>query len=110
MSQNGYVLLQKILLEYLHYGIFSEKEIDEMYQEDFEAFLQSEEYRKEEMDPVYAHLRQLLQIFLEMKPFLDIEELLHEEIVRKLELGFRYGYESGQKAAQKKKQPSKEQQ
>lgn len=78
-----------------------------MCQEDFDKFLQSKEYRREEMDDVYVELRQLLYFFLETKQFLDIEELLHEEILRKLELGFRYGYEYGQRAAKKQKKERK---
>lgn len=78
-----------------------------MEQVDFDKFLQSKEFQEEEMDDVYLQLWHLLRLFLDTQTFLDVEELLHEEILRKLELGFRYGYAYGQKTAKKQKKGEK---
>lgn len=78
-----------------------------MYRADFNKFLESEEYRMEERDVIYNRLREILALYIEMKVFLDVEALLHEEIYQKLELGFRHGYICGQMAERKKNRKNK---
>lgn len=63
-----------------------------MYKSDFEKYLNSKEYRLIEYDPIYQELRKLLITNLDDDTFLDIEELLHAEILFKLEQGFKNGY------------------
>ena len=63
-----------------------------MYKSDFEKYLNSKEYRLIEYDPIYQELRKILVTNLSDNIFLDIEELLHAEILFKLEQGFKNGY------------------
>lgn len=63
-----------------------------MYKSDFDKYLNSKEYRLIECDPIYQELRKLLVDNLNNDIFLDIEELLHAEILFKLEQGFKNGY------------------
>ena len=63
-----------------------------MYKVKFDAFLDSKEYRLIECDPIYQELMKLLVTILDDNIFLDIEELLHAEILFKLEQGFKNGY------------------
>lgn len=63
-----------------------------MYKSDFDKYLSSKEYRSIERDPIYQELRKLLVTNLDDDIFLDIEELLHAEILFKLEQGFQNGY------------------
>lgn len=79
-----------------------------MYRADFDKFLESEEFREAERDPAYNRLRDILALYFEMRVFLDVEALLHEEIYQKLELGFRHGFLCGQMAERKKKRKNKE--
>ena len=63
-----------------------------MYKSDFDKYLSSKEYRLIKRDPIYQELRKLLVTNLDGDTFLDIEELLHTEILFKLEHGFKNGY------------------
>lgn len=63
-----------------------------MYKSDFDKYLNSKEYRLIEYDPIYQELRKILVANLGDNIFLDIEELLHAEILFKLEQGFKNGY------------------
>ena len=63
-----------------------------MYKSDFEKYLNSKEYRLIEYDPIYKELMKLLVANLDDNTFLDVEELLHAEILFKLEQGFKNGY------------------
>lgn len=63
-----------------------------MYKSDFEKYLSSKEYRLIECDPIYQELMKMLVANLDDNTFLDIEELLHAEILFKLEQGFKNGY------------------
>lgn len=63
-----------------------------MYKVKFDAFLNSKEYRLIECDLIYQELMKLLVANLDDDIFLDIEELLHAEILFKLEQGFKNGY------------------
>lgn len=63
-----------------------------MYKSDFDKYLNSKEYRLIECNPIYKELMKLLVANLDDDIFLDIEELLHAEILFKLEQGFKNGY------------------
>ena len=63
-----------------------------MYKSDFEKYLNSKEYRLIEYDSIYQELMKMLGTNLDYNIFLDIEELLHAEILFKLEQGFKNGY------------------
>ena len=63
-----------------------------MCKDDFGEFLNSEEYRQIERSENYRKLVYFLQQNLSNDVFLDAEELLHEEIVSKMEIAFEYGY------------------
>ena len=63
-----------------------------MYKVKFDAFLNSKEYRLIECDLIYQELMKLLVANLDDDIFLDIEELLHAEILFKVEQGFKNGY------------------
>ena len=63
-----------------------------MYKSDFDKYLNSKEYRLIEYDPIYQELRKILVANLGNNIFLDVEELLHAEILFKLEQGFKNGY------------------
>lgn len=63
-----------------------------MYKVKFDAFLNSTEYHLIEYDPIYKELMRLLVANLDDDIFLDVEELLHAEILFKLEQGFKNGY------------------
>lgn len=62
------------------------------YQTSYQAFITSSGYLSFEQDIIYQRLRELLLRHLTAKEFLDIEELLHAEILLKLEFGFQHGY------------------
>lgn len=68
-----------------------------MYNYYFEKYLQSDEYLKIEYDTTYTRLRSVLKDNLPFEIFLDAEELLHEEIVIKMEHSFKAGYNCGTK-------------
>ena len=59
---------------------------------DFDAFLKSEQYRQIEQGENYRKLMYLLRQNLPNDVFLDVEELLHEEIISKMERAFEYAY------------------
>ena len=63
-----------------------------MYKADFEKYLNSKEYRIIECDPIYKELITMLLTNLSQDVYLDVEELLHAEILFKLEVGFKNGY------------------
>lgn len=63
-----------------------------MYKSDFNKYLNSKGYRLIEYDPIYQELRKILIANLGDNIFIDIEELLHAEILFKLEQGFKNGY------------------
>ena len=63
-----------------------------MYKSDFDKYLNSKEYRLIEYDPIYKELKKMLVANLDNNIFLDVEELLHAEILFKLEQGFKNGY------------------
>jgi len=63
-----------------------------MYKSDFDKYLSSKEYRLIKCDPIYQELMKLLVANLDDDIFLGIEELLHAEILFKLEQGFQNGY------------------
>jgi len=63
-----------------------------MYKSDFNKYLNSKEYRLIERDPIYQELRKMLGANLDDDIFLDVEELLHTEILFKLEQGFKNGH------------------
>ncbi len=62
------------------------------YQTSYQAFITSSGYLSFEQDIIYQRLRELLLRHLTDQAFLDIEELLHAEILLKLEFGFQHGY------------------
>lgn len=62
-----------------------------MYKSDFDKYLNSNKYRLVEYDPIYQELMKMLGDNLDDNIFLDIEELLHAEILFKLEQGFKNG-------------------
>lgn len=66
-----------------------------MHKDYYEKFIQSQLYNVYERDPIYGKLRELLVRNVADKIFLDVEELLHYEILFKLELGFKYGFQNG---------------
>ncbi len=57
---------------------------------DFDAFLKSEQYQQIERGEDYRKLMYLLRQNLPNDVFLDVEELLHEEIISKMEMAFEY--------------------
>ena len=63
-----------------------------MYKSDFEKYLNSKEYRIIECDPIYKELITMLLTNLSQDVYLDVEELLHAEILFKLECAFKVGY------------------
>lgn len=68
-----------------------------MHNADFEKYLNSKEYSLIEYDPAYIALRQLLIDNLQFDIFLDVEELLHEEIIFKMYYAFQAGFHCGTK-------------
>lgn len=66
-----------------------------MYKEKFNKYLNSPEYLNIEQDKIYCKLQNLLINSMPRMNYLDIEELLHEEILFKLEQGFKEGYNCG---------------
>lgn len=63
-----------------------------MYKTYFKQYLNSQAYSVIEKDPIYIKLITLLSNNLSSNTYLDIEELLHAEILFKLEVGFKGGY------------------
>lgn len=63
-----------------------------MYKTDFENYINSTEYQTIEIDPIYKELQTLLISALSKEIYLNVEELLHAEILFKLEAGFKEGY------------------
>ena len=63
-----------------------------MHKTEFEKYLNSNEYRAKEFDITYIKLTKLLKRNLPHDVYLNIEELLHAEILFKLEEGFKAGY------------------
>lgn len=63
-----------------------------MYKLYYEKYINSQRYINIEEDQIYKKLIMLLQNNLDKNLFLDIEELLHEEIIFKLEIGFQEGF------------------
>lgn len=61
---------------------------------DFEKYLNSKEYSKIEYDEFYKELVSILTNNLPEDIYLNIEELLHAEILFKLEQGFIAGFNS----------------
>lgn len=68
-----------------------------MYKEDFKNYLNSTNYYLIENDPIYQELQTLLINNIPENTYLDVEELLHAEILFKLEMGFKEGYYCGVK-------------
>lgn len=68
-----------------------------MYKEDFKNYLNSTNYYLIENDPIYQELQTLLINNIPENNYLDVEELLHAEILFKLEMGFKEGYYCGAK-------------
>lgn len=68
-----------------------------MYKEDFKNYLNSTNYYLIENDPIYQELQTLLINNIPENIYLDVEELLHAEILFKLEMGFKEGYYCGAK-------------
>lgn len=66
-----------------------------MYYKYYQQFINSIEYKNIEQDDIYIKLREFLSKYLKPETFLEIEELLHEEIIFKLEQGFKNGFEIG---------------
>lgn len=63
-----------------------------LYKVKFDVFLNSEEYSIIEQDEIYLQLRTLLKDNLPLHIFLDVEELLHEEIIFKMHYAFKSGH------------------
>ena len=63
-----------------------------MYKLYYEKYINSQKYSIIESDKIYKKLILLLQDNLNKNIFLDVEELLHEEILFKLEIGFKEGF------------------
>lgn len=63
-----------------------------MYKTYFKQYLHSQTYSVIEKDPIYIKLITLLSNNLSSNTYLDVEELLHAEILFKLEVGFKNGY------------------
>ena len=63
-----------------------------MYKLYYEEYINSQRYKNIEEDQIYKKLVMLLQNNLNKNLFLDGEELLHEEIIFKLETGFQEGF------------------
>lgn len=68
-----------------------------LYKIKFDTFLNSEAYSSIENDEIYLHLRTLLKDNLPLNIFLDVEELLHEEIIFKMCHAFKAGHNCGTK-------------
>ena len=68
-----------------------------LYKIKFDTFLNSEAHSSIEHDEIYLHLRTLLKDNLPLHIFLDVEELLHEEIIFKMCHAFKAGYNCGTK-------------
>ena len=66
-----------------------------MYKHYLKQYIISNAYLKIEHDNIYLQLRLLLESNLPTNIFLDVEELLHEEIIFKLTEGFKYGFSYG---------------
>lgn len=67
-----------------------------MYKYYFNNYLNSKEYYCIENDFIYQELTKLLNQNLSKDIYLNVEELLHAEILFKLEQGFHAGYCSQQ--------------
>lgn len=65
-----------------------------MHKNIFNEYINSREYKIIETDPIYIALVELLTQHLSSEIFLEVEELLHAEILFKLEAGFQNGYKS----------------
>ena len=65
-----------------------------MYNKKFNSFLQSPNYLNYEKDATYIALNNLLIQYLPDNIYLEVEDLLHAEIIFKVELGFRNGFRS----------------
>lgn len=63
-----------------------------MYQKDFQEYIMSEEYQNIEKDIYYLQLTNLLMQHLPKETYLSVEELLHAEILYRIEEGFKAGY------------------
>lgn len=70
----------------------NDKEMLKLYKVKFDVFLNSEEYSIIEQDEIYLQLRTLLKDNLPLHIFLDVEELLHEEIIFKMHYAFKSGH------------------
>lgn len=68
-----------------------------MYHKYCQQLIMSNEYQNIEQDSTYVKLIDILQKSLPFETFLDVEELLHEEMLLKIELGFLHGYHCGLK-------------
>ena len=68
----------------------------------FDEFLQSPEYLAQEKDVFYIALTSLLSENLSDSVYLEVEEILHSEILTKVELGFKYGLTYGVKVCSEK--------
>lgn len=66
-----------------------------MYNDYYKDFLHSQAYCNVENDIFYLNLRKILIHNLTEQIFLDVEELLHAEILFKLEFGFQHGFKYG---------------
>lgn len=63
-----------------------------MYNRLFHNYLMSTEYYDIEKDKIYQQLTNLLLTNLPSDIYLSVEELLHAEILYKIEEGFKAGY------------------
>ena len=64
-----------------------------MYINDFNKYINSNNYKLIEYDPTYNALIALLLKHLPSEVFLEAEELLNAEVLFKLETGFQVGFE-----------------
>lgn len=62
----------------------------------FDNYLSSKEYSEIEMDTYYIQLSNFLQAHLTKDIYLEVEELLHLEILTKVEAGFKAGMKINQ--------------
>lgn len=69
-----------------------------MYQKNFQEYLNSNEYKSIEKDMLYTQLTEILANSLPIDLYLSVEELLHAEILYKLEEGFKAGYLASKKS------------